>query len=629
MSKEIHRSAAATKRKSGSIAPRAKDRLAVLVAAAMLVLATLAAYHNSLDGPFVLDDVGSILGNPTIHQLWPPGQALSPPTTGDTVSGRPILNLSLAVNYALSRTDARSYHMVNLAIHAMAVLVLFGVVRRTLLLESMSERFGPAATYLASAVAMLWAVHPLLTESVTYVSQRAESLMGLFYFLTLYCVIRASVSRPVWWSLAAVGACAMGMATKEVMVTAPVIVLLYDRTFLAGSFVGALRKRWRLHVALAACWGLLAYLMASVGNRGGTAGFGARQVVDWWSYAQMEFAAILHYLHLSVWPDSLCLDYGSFTTASRPLALSGAVVVGLLALGTVWGLLRDRKWGFLGAWFLVILAPTSSVVPLRDPVFEHRMYLSLAAVASAVVLGAFLLWRKMVQGKPWVHDQPVVAQWAAPCLVLVAAAVALGALTVARNNDYRSALAIWQDTVQKCPTNVRAQHNVGLTLCEEGVVPLGIEHLREAIRLDPKYYQAYSNLGAKLYNQDRFEEAAEQFRQGIRIVPKDVYLHVHLGMALLGSGKLDQAIEELHEAMRLDPRNAEAHESLGTALGRQGNYEAAAGEYREAVRINPQFAQAYQNLAVVLLKSGRDQEAAQARNQAAALQSAGGVPMKP
>ncbi len=628
MPSDIRRSRAAARKRAEGVASRAKDRRVVLGAAAILVLATAAAYHNSLNGPFVLDDIGSIVGNPTIHQLWPPGQALSPPATGDTVSGRPILNLSLAVNYALGKNDVQSYHIVNLAIHVLAVLVLFGVVRRTLRLDSMSERFGRAAPYLALAVAMLWAVHPLLTESVTYISQRAESLMGLFYLLTLYCVIRSSESRSVMWSLAAVGACAMGMATKEVMVTAPVVVLLYDRTFLAGSFAGALRKRWGLYAGLFACWGLLACLMASVGSRGGTAGFGARQVADGWTYAQMEFAAILHYLRLSVWPDSLCLDYGSFTVRPLPLVLSGAAAVGLLAMAAVWGLTRGGKWGFLGAWFLVILAPTSSFVPLRDPVFEHRMYLSLAAMTSAAVLGAFLLWGKLVEREPLFHDQPVVARWAAPGIVLAAVVVTLGALTVDRNNDYRSTLAIWQDTARKCPTNVRAQNNVGVALCDEGMVSLGMERLREAIRLDPQYYQAYCNLGEKLYNQDRFEEAVEQFRHGVQIVPKDIYLHVHLGMALSACGKFDQAIKELHEAIRLDPRNAEAHESLGTALGGQGNFEAAAGEYREAIRIQPRFAQAYGNLAVVLTRLGRDQEAAEAQNRAAALKSAGGVPKK-
>jgi Flp pilus assembly protein TadD len=648
--REIRKSRAAAKKKAQSAASGAKNRRGVLAAGAILFLATVAAYHNSLGGPFIFDDLGAIVPNPTIHQLWPIGKVLSPPGGGDTVGGRPILNLSLAVNYAISQTGVRSYHIVNLAIHILAGLALLGIVRRTLLLESMkgamllssprhasvptdarrgedgsmARGFGPSAPYLAGAIAMLWMIHPLQTESVTYIVQRAESLMGLFYLLTLYCVIRSSSSRPVLWSLAAVAACAMGMGTKEVMVTAPVIVLLYDRTFLSGSFVGALRKRWGLYAGLVACWGLLAYLMSTNGDRGGTAGFGARDVADWRSYAQAEFAAILHYLRLSFWPDALCLDYGISTARALPDVLAGAAAVGLLAIATVWGLLRGRKWGFLGAWFLVILAPTSSVVPLRDPIFEHRMYLSLAAVAAAAVIGGFLLWRKLIQIKPSLRDRPVSTQWAAPGIVLAVATVVLGGLTLARNNDYKTSLAIWQDTANKSPTNARAQCSLGMALCEESMVSSGIERLRESIRLDPKCYLAYSDLAQKLYEQGKFEESSKQFREGIRIEPRDVYMHLHLGLALFHLGKFDEAIGEFREEIRLDPQNAEAHNSLGQVLAGLGKLEEALAEYREAVRIKPRFAQAHANLARALEKLGRNEEAAEARIRAAALESGAG-----
>ena len=135
----------------------------------------------------------------------------------------------------------RGFHAVNLLIHLLAALVLFGVVRRTLLTSSLKEQFGGAASGLAMAVALIWAVHPLLTESVTYLTQRTESLMGLFFLLTLYCAIRGASSGHPWrWYAVAIAACALGMGAKEVMATAPIVVLLYDRCFLSGSFREAL-----------------------------------------------------------------------------------------------------------------------------------------------------------------------------------------------------------------------------------------------------------------------------------------------------------------------------------------------------------------------------------------------------
>jgi Tfp pilus assembly protein PilF len=414
----------------------------------------------------------------------------------------------------------------------------------------------------------------------------------------------------------------MGTATKEVMATAPVIVLLYDRTFLAGSFTGALRKRWGLYAGLAACWGLLALLMFSAGTRGGTVGFGAIQAPDWWSYAKAEFVAVPHYLRLSLWPDSLCLDYGISIARPLPQVVCGAAMVGLLAAGTLWGLLRSGKWGFLGAWFFVILAPTSSVVPLCDPVFEHRMYLSLAAVAAAAVMGGFLLWRKLIQSQSWMSDQPAAAQWAVPGIVLTAVAVALGALTVARNGQYQTALTFWQDTVDKNPANPRVHDSLAHAYFDAGMVPQGMECLREVVRLDPQNVKAHNDLGGKLLEQGSAEEASEQFRQAIRIAPQTAPPHFNLGMALTQMGQLDPAADEFRQTIRIDPQHSRAHNSLGWVLGKQEKYDAAAAEFREAIRLDPGYAPAYRNLAAVLDKLGRNDEAAEARNRAGALESA-------
>ena len=173
--------------------PFSASRWAILLAGSLVVFAALAAYHNSFSVPFIFDDIQSIPENPAIRRLWPPGPVLSLPQDGGlTVSGRPLLNLSLAINYAVGGLTVRSYHALNLAIHVFSGLTLFGIMRRTLLQPALRPRFGSAALPLALAVALLWTLHPLQTEAVTYVVQRAESLMGLFYLLTLYCSIRGT-----------------------------------------------------------------------------------------------------------------------------------------------------------------------------------------------------------------------------------------------------------------------------------------------------------------------------------------------------------------------------------------------------------------------------------------------------
>ena len=205
-------------------------RVALLAGSTIVVTAVL-AYQNSFAGVFTFDDEPWILRNATIRQLWPIQSWLFP-GEASTLGGRPVISLTLAINYALGETDVWGYHAMNLAIHVLAALSLFGVLRWTLTSPRLRDRFGSAAGPLALAATLLWTVHPLQTQAVTYVIQRCESLVALFYLLTLYCVIRGAASRPPsLWSVAAFTACLLGMATKEVMVTAPIVVLLYDRTF--------------------------------------------------------------------------------------------------------------------------------------------------------------------------------------------------------------------------------------------------------------------------------------------------------------------------------------------------------------------------------------------------------------
>jgi tetratricopeptide (TPR) repeat protein len=570
----------------------AASRGAWWLAVVGLIGAVLAAYHNSLAGPFVFDDGAAITGNPTIRRLSDLGAVLSPPREGgQTVGGRPLVNLTLAVNYALGGADVRGYHAFNLGVHVLGALLLFGIVRRTLLRPGLSARFGAAATPLALAVALLWAVHPLLTESVTYVIQRAESLMGLFYLLTLYAFIRG-------WLVPAVVACVLGMATKEVMVTAPVLVLLYDRTFVAGSWRAAWVQRKAFYASLAAAWLLLGWLVLGAENRGGTAGLGLGDSV--WTYALTQTRAMAVYLRLALWPHPLVFDYGTEMIEHLADALPFALLIAGLMAAAVWALVRRPVVGFLGAWFFAILAPSSSVVPIPvQTMAEHRMYLPLAAVVALAVPGLYSVWRR--------------GCW----LVLAVVAFAFAMLTVARNADYRSAVAIWADTVAKRPANARAALrldrpavnrgarsirgdilvNSGNALRALGRVDDAVQRYEEALRLDPNLPAARFNLGGAYLQTNRFAEAADQFEQVLAIDPGNAAAHTGLGSALLLRGQTEAALGHYEAALRLDP-SAKAHQDLGIAL------------LEQAVRLEPEAARAHGFLGDALAAQGRPAEAA-------------------
>ncbi len=434
----------------------------------ILAAAGMLAYFNCLNAPFIFDDRWHIVENEHIRHLWPPWDILAH-------SSRPVLHLSLALNYALGGLNPWGYHLLSIIIHILAALALYGVVRRTLLSQPLRSRWGASSTWLAAVIAVIWMLHPLQTGAVTYTVQRGESLMGLFYLLTLYCVIRGSESaRGMGWHAAAIVSCVLGMASKEVIVTAPVVVLLYDRVFLAKTWREVLQRRWGLYAGLAATWLLVPVLMARGQLEGGSlsdwapsAGFSYKGITPI-EYGLTQAGVVLHYLRLAVWPDRLCLDYG--WGIGWPLALSVGevlpqliVVLGLLA-AVMWAWFRHPVVGFLGAWFFIILSPTSSVVPIADVVFEHRMYLSLAAVIVPAVLGAYSLGKHLWGRQPGRFR--AFAWGVSGAVVLV-----LTGLTARRNYDYRSEQAIWGDTAQKCPGNPRAHYNYGVTLEHAGDLP--------------------------------------------------------------------------------------------------------------------------------------------------------------
>jgi len=616
---------------------------------AMLVIAAgaLLVYWNSFAVPFVFDDEPSILGNPTIHRL---ASAWWPPTDNGsiTVAGRPLLNFSLGISYALSGTNVWGYHALNILIHVLVGLVLFGGVRRTLQRPVLEPRFGAQATEIALVTALLWALHPLQTESVTYIIQRAESLVSLCYLLTLYCFIRSiEPATARGWRLGAFACCLLGMLAKEVMVSAPLIVALYDRIFVAGSWREVWARRRGFHLALAATWLVLLGLLLTNFDRGGSAGFGLKTTpVD---YALTQAYALVHYLWLTVWPSPLILDYGPALVQGRSQIFWPALLIVPLAVASLWTAGRGRPIGFCGVFFFAVLAPSSSVVPLLQKMAEHRMYLPLAAILSvATCLVYSFLGRKGLA-------------------ILTAVAVALGGVTVRRNEDYATAIRIYEDTVAKRPDNYRAMalladyyqragrledarqwlenalkvepaipevlgnlgtvwerlgepgravtyaqaalalrphdaktmNNLGNALILSGHVPEGMAQLEAALQVAPGFRQPRFGLATVLAQTGHPSEAAVQYEILLRRNPDDAEVRSYYSDVLVALGRNSDALGQLEEAVRLQPNDADLHGLLGAALSRAGRQREALDQFLEALRLNPSDRSARQNVELI------------------------------
>jgi len=554
------------------------------------------AYGNGFDGVFLFDDHTDIDGNPAIRSLDSLWKVVSEQGQSG-VSGRPAVALSYAYNYAWCGLETWGWHVVNLVIHVVAAWFLFASVRRALSMAPFAGCWSARAQSVALAAASIWVAHPLTTGSVMYLGQRVESLMGMFFLATLYSALRAFAApgSRVWPALAMLS-CALGTGCKEVIVGAPLLVLLYDSLYVSGSAKAAWRAHRALHVGLFATWPLLAIWVLLAQGRSESVGFGYSEV-GVWEYLTTQAWAVAHYARLSLWPDPLIFDYGVQPIVDPARWLAPGVLVVAALVWTVWGLVRRTGAAFLGAVWFVILAPTSSVLPIvTELVVEHRAYLPSAAVVVGVALALAVLLERFVAAPK--------ARLAAGVVLTSAVAAAAVFTTRERNRDYASEIGMWRDVLDKLPTNARAQASYGNDLVSAGREPDAGQHYAEAVRLHPENGYWRANLGTWLMSNGKLEEAIAELERSRAILPEYGMTLQNLGEAYSRRGESDKALDLWRSALEhgAPQPGALAARVSPLLLGRKRDAEALAA-CRAAVRSAPNDPLALATLARALLQT--------------------------
>jgi tetratricopeptide (TPR) repeat protein len=673
----------------------ARDAPSAWLVAVVLALAIAGVYGRAVRAPFIYDDADSIEKNSSIRFVWPligSAEHRGPlnPTKDLPTSGRPIINLSFAINYAAGALDPLGYHLVNFTLHFLSAMLVWAIVRRTLRLPYFAGRFDQSAGWLALCVSLLWALHPVQTEAVVYVTQRTELAMAFCYLATFYCSLRFWSSIPqaaaqdsdVWppgtdskqrfrhgWLWLAVFVCAIGMASKEVMVSAPLVVLLFERTFISGSLKDALRRSWPLYAGLGATWGILLFLNLG-GPRSDSAGYSLGvSAVQWWL---TQARVLVIYLKLMVWPAPLLLHYDLPYLANFGQVWIYVVLVGLLVAVVGWLVWRNYPWGFLGVFFFAILFPTLIVPIVTEIAAERRVYLPLLAPVVLLIVGGYSLVRRAVA-----HPGDFkIARPVAICLVSIVS-LACALVSAKRVKVYDNEIYLWQDILKVQPNDYAAHGNVGRLLLISGRIPEAIEELQlslslkpdsylnlnnlgvaldhqghyaeaikvqsQALRINPNYVDSLQNLanslrevgqfaaakvqlekaerlkpddaevqnniGVLLASQNQVPKAIERFRLAAQLDPYYVPAHINLGKTLPQSGEVAEAIGELQTAIRLVPTRADLHNELGVILGQNNQNQLAIEQFQMALELDPQLARAYNNLAVSLALANRPAEA--------------------
>jgi Flp pilus assembly protein TadD len=574
----------------------------------LIVLVGVLVYGTSLGHPLLFDDATAVSGNLSIRQLSPLSVPLHPPA-GTTVAGRPLTNLTFALNYAMGGLDLTGYRVTNLVIHLLAALALYGVVRRTLVLpHAVPRAVSRDGELVALGCALLWVVHPLASEPVVFVAQRGWSLMGLFYLLTLYASIRAAAPyRRDVWTAAAVAASFAGMLSHEVMATAPLAVAVFDRVFLYGSWREAWDTRKQLYGGLAATWAVLAGVLWFQPP----AGVGWDQGVSWSAYAANQPLIIARYLWLSIWPQTLVLDYGLPRMLSLASTLVPALAVLAVIAGTVVALRKHPALGYLGVFFLLTLAPSSGLVPIATEVgAERRMYLPLVAL-TVLVAGGLYAW--LVRG-----DAETSASRRRVWMGVVAlACVLLGVGTVLRAREFRSDIILAESSVNRWPQG-RARVRLAAAYATASRPTEALAQLRLAVS---DYPPARLALARQLLGGGNAAEAVSVAAEFIRIAPNDPQVNVAhdlMGRAYVLDGRLDLAAEKFDLLTRATPGDPAPFASLGDIRLRQRRFDEALALYQTALSLRPNDPDLYRQMGLALSASRRMEDAVEAFARAVA-----------
>ncbi len=546
--------------------------------AALLAL----AYANAFDGAFVFDDEVSIVENSSIRRLWSLTDVLVAKAEGGrTHDSRPLLNLSLAVDYTAHGLWRPGFRIVNLAIHLVNVLLVFDVGRRILRLAGL--RAGDARQ-LAAITAVLWAVHPLHTAVNTYVIQRAESLAA-FFILAAFDAAIVALARGSLAAAAAAGLIAMlGATAKETTVAILPLVMAFDWAFRdrLPAAAGDRRVRPILYIGLALNLGVIFGLATILGGRGGSAGLTTASVV---AYALTQCRAIWLYIGKLFWPATLVLDHGEWLAAGPGEVWPFVVATMAVATGIAIGFGRRPRAFFPLVAAAILLAPTTSIVPVKtQTIAEHRMYLPAAFLIAGLVTAVARVATSLGCER---HSIRCRQAWITIVAVIVAACVGR---TIVRNRDFSSAVTLWEQNVRDCPANDRGLTNLVAALIREGRFAEAAPLARQTVSDHPERERNWLNLGRILAQEQRNADAANAFAEAIRLAPGEADARINLGIVLSrgDAESIAAAIIVLDEAIRLRPDLAKGWLARGLARLRQGRPDLAIGDLETAVQLDPE-----------------------------------------
>ena len=551
----------------------------------VIILLTLLVYSNSFEGAFQYDDNHVIERNPFVKDPGRIPQFFVDPQLGsgiytETSSYRPLLMASLGFNYLLGGMNVFGYHLLNFFLHLLCTILVYFLILHILQFTHPPGQVDSLRySLMALFAALVFGLHPVQTESVTYINGRASSLTGLFFLASFLTYMQYRLSGTIRYLLLSAFAYASALLVKETAITLFPILLLFNVMFAHGSNFRDRCVSLIPHFLLT-----LLYLIMRV-YFFGSLQYGLRPLRPLYDQLLSQSRAWVHYLGTLLLPLNLNINYDfpvSHSILEYPVMLSIFILAALSWV--IWRLSRsDRLIGFFALWFAITLLPTNSVIALEDLVCDRWLYLSVVGYAALLALAA-----------GWIFQKRVEAGGRAGKIVffsLCALVVELyGFSTLLRNFDFTSPRTLWEDAVSKAPQNPRAYTSLGVALVSQGRLEEGARKFRQAIALEPRGGQAYLNLGYVYSVQGDLDNAIAFYEKAIPLSPKLLpEIYNNLGLAYLNQGKMEESEKYLREAIAIRPHIAAPHYNLGLYFEKMGDIEQAISYHEKANKLDPDY----------------------------------------
>ncbi len=566
----------------------------------LITLLILLVYSNSFENSFQYDDLHVILKNPSIKD---PGNFLQfflnpqmgSGLTKETSGYRPVLMATFAMNYSLGGLDVFGYHLINFLIHALSAILIYFITLFFLRRSGDEGEEKPGRNQMAALfAALIFAVHPVQTESVTYITGRSSSLTALFFLGSFWAYLQYGLTKRVRHLFLSSFSYVFALLVKETAITLPVLLILFNSFF-------PLQRTWKRRL-----FSIIPHLLLSVIYLAmriyffGSLQYTSRPIRPLYDQLLTQLRAWVHYLGTLVVPLNLNVDYDFPVSHSflEPQVILSVFILALVAV-IIWKISKSiPAVGFFALWFTVTLLPTSSVIPLEDVITDRWLY--LPSVGYAVIIA--LVGEKIFRAKVKTGSRAGKLVFFFLCALMVEL---YGVATLLRNFTWTTDWTLWEDAAAKSPNKSRPYIGLGWALTNAGRIEEAIGQFKKAIQLDPRDGRAYLNLGYIYFLQGKLEEATQAFKKAMTLSPNLLpECHNNLGVAYLRQGRIQEAIKEFQNALEIRPLYSNPYFNLAEIYDKQGDVDGAISCLEKITRFEPEFFKAHKELSRLYNKKG-------------------------